>query len=346
MSIHLYENDPRFHSDPTFALNHGSFSVINYGLNNSLRKLEKFAEYDKAEWVGLASSLEIGWMCGFAKTFVITVWETINTLTHHHLMTARHTNPVLFGMSEQISKLYREAGFECRTLTCGCDTDFWYQTKPKNSKFTFLHVNSSNVRSGLDLTLRAFYKAFRKNPDVQLIVKDTNDSPILRERIEELKGGGACIQYVNSRWTKNQVRDLYSEAHVCLNLLRMTSYGFPLLEASACNCLSVTGDFDPTNTLVRPEWGVLVKPSSEINISDKLSELVDQWGLLNTYGGFVYPVEPRFYDFDVDQYAETLRDIYNNWSRYESLDKRSPIVDNFKWVDTAKTLIKYLYGSV
>jgi glycosyltransferase involved in cell wall biosynthesis len=340
--IHLYEDDPRFINDPTFENNHGSFSVINYGLNNALKKIGKYSDVQEAEYIGFATSLNLNHYIEGKKSFYITVWETINKLTNYHLQIARG-NKIIFGMSDQVSNLYRKEGIQCETLHCGCDTEFWKQTLPKNEKFTFIHINSSNVRSGLDLTLQAFDIAFRNNPDVQLIVKDTNTNiDILLSRINEMRSHGTNIEYITKRSTKQEVRDLYSQSHVGLNLLRMTSWGFPLHEMSACNCLCLTGDIAPTNVLIKQEYGVLLKPSNEINISDKLAELVNNWGLLNCYGGFPYSEEPRFYDFNVEEYAEKLKEIYNNWESYKKIDTRTPIVDNWKWETSAQKLISSL----
>jgi len=341
--IHLYEDDPRFLSDPTFIDNHGSFSVINYGLNNALKKLNLYSDIDQAEYIGFATSLNLNNYINGKKCFYITVWETINKLTNYHLEIARG-NKILFGMSDQVSNLYRKEGIKCETLHCGCDTDFWKQTLPKNKKFTFVHINSSNVRSGLDLTLQAFHMAFQNNPDVQLIVKDTNTNiDILSSRINEMKSAGTNIKYITKRSTKNEIRDLYSNSHVGLNLLRMTSWGFPLHEMSACNCLCFTGDIEPTNVLINKNYGVLLKPKSEVNISEKLNELVNHWGLLNCYGGFPYSEEPRFYDFNVEEYSTKLKEIYDDWSFYGKIDTRTPIIDNWKWEYSAKNLIKMLY---
>ena len=341
--IHLYEDDPRFLSDPTFIDNHGSFSVINYGLNNALKKLNLYSDIDQAQYIGFATSLNLNNYINGKKCFYITVWETINKLTNYHLEIARG-NKILFGMSDQVSNLYRKEGIKCETLHCGCDTDFWKQTLPKNKKFTFVHINSSNVRSGLDLTLQAFHMAFQNNPDVQLIVKDTNTNiDILSSRINEMKSAGTNIKYITKRSTKNEIRDLYSNSHVGLNLLRMTSWGFPLHEMSACNCLCITGDIEPTNVLINKNYGVLLKPKSEVKISEKLNELVNNWGLLNCYGGFPYSEEPRFYDFNVEEYSAKLKEIYDNWSFYGKIDTRTPIIDNWKWESSAKNLIKMLY---
>lgn len=342
--VHLFEEDPRFYSDPTFKDNHGSFSIINYGINAGLRELEKYSDPDLAEYIGFSSSLNFNQQYKNKKSFYITVWETINKLTNYHIQNLKNKNKIIFGMSDQITKLYLKEGIPCRTLHCGCDTNFWHQTLPKNEIFTFIHINSSNVRSGLDLTLQAFHLAFQNNKNVKLIIKDTNtDVDILKTRIQELKSKGSNIEYISQRSSRQEIRDLYSQSHVGLNVLRMTSWGFPLHEMSACNCLCVTGDFEPTNVLINDNYGILLKPLKEVNISEHLNSLVNYWGLLNCYGGFNYSEEPRFYDFNIEEYANLLRNIYSNWNFYGKIDSRTPIINRWKWKYTAENLIKHLY---
>jgi hypothetical protein len=340
MKIHVYDNDPRQFNDPTYPVNHGPFSAIAINLNKELAKLGVLSSADDADWVGFNSGLDVGFKYKDKKTFVINVWETSNTLPYYLLYSGQGQK--IFGLSDQITNLWKKYGYKVETLYPGCDTEFWHQTKPKNSKFTFLHINSSNVRSGIDLTLEAFTHAFRGNPNVQLIVKDTNNSPQLNKRIQQIVEGGANIVYISRRMDMNEIRDLYSESHVCLNLIRITSFGLPLLECSACNCLCVTGDVPPTNEIIKSDTGVLVRPSGEVEFSSIIPRLTQEWGLLNCFPSFEYPEQPKMFDFNVAEYVWQLQDIYNKWDSYSKIDTRSPIVQNWSWEKSAKRLVGLL----
>jgi hypothetical protein len=340
MKINVHDNDPRQFTDPTYGVNHGPFSAIAINLNRELNKLGHYSSADDADWVGFNSGLDVGFSYKNKRTFVINVWETSNTLPLYLLHVGRGQK--IFGLSKQITNLWRKYGYPVETLYPGCDTDFWYQTKPKNSKFTFLHINSSNVRSGIDLTLEAFTHAFRGNSDVQLIVKDTNDSPKLKEKISSLIYGGANIIYITKRMSMPEIRDLYSESHVCLNLIRITSFGLPLLECSACKCLCVTGDVPPTNEIIKPNTGVLIKPSREVYFDEIIPKLTSEWGLLNCFPSFEYPEPPKMYDFSVSEYVWQLKDIYSKWESYSKIDTRTPIVENWTWEKSASRLVELL----
>ena len=224
----------------------------------------------------------------------------------------------------------------------GCDTDFWYQTKNKNkNQFTFCHVNHATSRSGLDIIIPAFVLKFKNNPDVKLIIKDSGgDNNKLKNFLNSLQCSN--IEYINDFWTTTQIRDLYSEAHVCINLLRSTSFGLPLLESSACNTLCICGDVSPTNELVDSTFAKLIPPSGEIDIYPYVEQISDSIGLKNYYGRFEYPEIPRFWNFDTETVAEHLLDVYNNWRFYESIDKVNPIKNRWKWEFSANKLIKIL----
>lgn len=338
MKIHCYEKDTR-QNDPDFVTNMGPFSMLNYKMNEALKKLDAYALADEADYVMTADGLDVGFQYKNKKSMVWNVWETTNTLPYYLLQAASGRR--IFGLSNQITNLWRKYGHNVKTLYPGCDTEFWHQTRPKDAQFTFLHVNSSNTRAGLDLTLQAFGRVFR-GQNVKLIVKDTNNSPVLKGKIDELIDLGCNIEHISSRLAYSDIRDLYSRSHVCLNLIRITSFGLPLLECSACNCLCVTGDVPPTNEIIQPEYGVLVKSHREIEFSKIIPTLTDEWGMLNCFPPFECPEQPRMFDFGVETYAQTLSDIYMNWEHYSKMDTRTPIVKNWSWEKAAKTLIEYV----
>lgn len=342
MKIAFHDNDPRKITDAAnYADNHGPFAEIAIKMNNEFNKLGYYSEEDEADYVGICDGLNVGFQYKDKKSFVINVWETANTLPYFLLQAAQGRR--LFGLSEQITNLWHKYGrIDVRTINGGCDTSFWNQTLPKSEKFTFLHVNSSNVRSGIDLTINAFYIAFNKNPNVRLIIKDTNNSSLLKIRIDNLVKEGCNIEYISKRMSSLEIRDLYSISHVCLNVIRSTSFGLPLLESSACNCLCVTGDTPPTNELIKDSYGVLLKPCGLVSLNEFSDSLEKELGLLNCYPKFQYPEEPLFYNFSWFKYAELIKKIFDEWDYYKTINTRQPIIDNWGWEKPAKRLIEFL----
>jgi hypothetical protein len=118
----------------------------------------------------------------------------------------------------------------------------------------------------------------------------------------------------------------------------------PLLECGACQSLCVTGDIAPTNELIRPEYGILIKPTGMIPVKNLVEPLEHGWGLNNCYGNFPHIEEPCIADFNVHEYAAILKDLYKNWQKYSIIDTRTPIVNNWSWDKSALILKEQLYG--
>ena len=72
--------------------------------------------------------------------------------------------------------------------------------------------------------------------------------------------------------------------------------------------------------------------------------LEKNWGLLNCYGHFPHLEEPYVADFNVNEYAGLLNEIYTNWSKYSKIDTRTPIVENWSWNRSAQALKEQLYA--
>jgi hypothetical protein len=167
-----------------------------------------------------------------------------------------------------------------------------------------------------------------------------NDKFTLNNKIKEWWNDN--IEYINDFWTTEQVRDLYSKSHACINLLRSTSFGMPLLESSACNSLCICGDVTPTNELVDSSYAMMIKPKGEIPIYPFINQVEQEVGLKNYYGYFEYPEVPYFWDFEVETVGQSLFEVYNNWSSYKKIDTRTPIINNWKWENSAIKLINIL----
>ena len=347
--IHVFDDDERQVTDAAnYAMNHGSFAAVAININKALKKIGLYAEPDDAEWVGTCASLGTHFKYKNKKNFIIHVWEATSmpVFVYNNGLTQNR----LFGLSNQITKQWIKYGRkDVTTVYGGCDTEFWHQTRDKNPKqFQFCHVNSTNIRSGIDLTVHAFALAFQGNRDVRLVVKDTNPqgegSPLLAQINEHIKRFNVDIVYHSKRESMLWLRDLYSESHATLNLLRATSFGMPLLDCSACNSLCVTGDIEPTNELVRPHYGLLLEPKGLVKLWDIIPPLEQHWGLLNCYGRFPHLEDPYISDFDVNKYAQLLQEVWKQWPIYATIDKRGPIVRDWSWDKSAQRLKEQLYG--
>lgn len=340
MKIHFYDDDPRLISDPIYHLKMGSFGTVAYYMNKALKNLDAYADLDDSDWVGKCGSLDPQFKYKDKKSFYINVWETNNTLPFYLLQQA--SSQIIFGLCEKTTNLWKKYGFNADTIYGGCDTTFWHQTTDKDKdKFIFCHVNHATVRSGLEIIVEAFALKFKNNNDVKLIIKDSGGE---NNKFLNFLNSFECnnIEYINDFWTTEQIRDLYSKSHACINLLRSTSFGLPLLESSACNTLCICGDVTPTNELVNSSFAKLIPHNGEIPINPFINQLEERTGLKNYYGWFDYPEEPLFWDFDANVVAENLYSVVNNWDFYGKIDTRTPIINNWKWETSANKLINNL----
>jgi glycosyltransferase involved in cell wall biosynthesis len=344
MKIFFYERDNR-KNDPDFQETCGSFSVIQNTLAKGLREIGCYTDNpNEADYVGIADSLALNFTWSGKKTFLVAFWDHINTLSLlHYNLYQQNKNIKVVTITQQNTELYQKFNIPSIALGNIVDTDYWYPTKPKNDIFTFGHFGFSNYRSGLDILLTAFDKAFRGNKNIKLLLKNTGSSEKLNSNIAELIRLGNNIEYIDKRMTFSEIRDLYSRCHINCNVLRHSGYGLPLLEGSLCNSLCLAGNFAPSNEMVNDTFAKLINPDGEVEVNSIINQLVYQSGLTNTFGSLPYMEEPKFYSYNLDHYVSVLADLYENWqSKYSKIDTSSYIKENYKPCFAAQKLVEYL----
>lgn len=342
MKIHLFDLDPRFYSDSNYKETMGSFGTVAHGFNMGLKSIGAYAEPNEADWVGICDGLNLGIEYKNKKTFVINVWDCINSLPDGLVQIQKQSNQKMLGLSSQVSKLWQKYGIDCKTAMPGCDTNFWKQTKEKNEKITFLFNSFGNVRSGLDLALSAFHIAFAGNKNVKLIIKNTGSSTLLKSLIAELSK--ECdVDFIDERITASQMRDLYSVSHVSLNVMRHSSWGLNVHEAAACGCIPILGNFCPSNEMVTGDYALFLDPNGEVEIPTIAPKIAQDFGLHNAYGNLKYSEAPRIYSYNVHDYARILKNVSTMTKEtFKLIDTRTPIVQNWSWEKAAQNLVKAL----
>lgn len=342
MKIHIHDTDPRFNTDPNYLKTMGSFGVVAHGFNSGLKEIGAYAEAKDCDWFGICDGLNLGFDYLNKKTFSLHVWDCINSLPTALINIQKRTNQKIVGLSPQVSSLWNKYGVDAKYAMPGCDTNFWHQTKPKNENITFLFNSFGNVRSGLDLALQAFFQAFEGRREVKLIVKNINSSPKLKETIR-LFSQYLNIEFIDDRITNEQMRDLYSESHFTLNVMRHSSWGLNIHEAAACGCIPIVGDFHPSSDMISKESAIFLQPSGEVEIPEIIPHLVNNFGLHNAYGHLSYDEVPRIYDYSVDGYALILRNVaLMTKDSFKLVDPRKEVVQNWTWAKAAENLIKAL----
>lgn len=342
MKIHIYDTDPRFHSDPNYLKTMGSFGVVAHGFNSGLKEIGAYSEAPDCDWFGICDGLNLGFDYLDKKTFSLHVWDCINSLPTALINIQKNTNQKIVGLSSQVSSLWNKYGIDAKYVMPGCDTNFWHQTKPKNENITFLFNSFGNVRSGLDLALQAFYTAFNGRKDVKLIVKNINSSNKLKQVISKYSCN-ANIELIDGRMTTDEMRDLYSVSHFTLNVMRHSSWGLNVHEAAACGCIPILGDFYPSCSMLSKDSALFLQPSGEVEIPEIVPYLVNEFGLHNAYGNLSYDEVPRIYEYSIDGYALLLRNAaLMTKDSFKLIDPRKEVVQNWTWAKAAENLIKAL----
>lgn len=339
MKINFLERDSR-RNDPDFEQTCGSFSVIQNILKKGLKELWSYSESPElADYVGVAGSF-LDFNYPNKKSFTVLFWDSLNTLSTIHKQQYNPNNKV-FSINQHTANLCAKMEIPCKVIGPGIDYNYWYQTKPKNDVFTIISSSFSNYRSGLDQLLEAFcIFAYKKKKEVRLIVKNTSDNRRLEENINKIKSNGYDIQYVNQRLTFDDLRDLYSQCHLGANILRFSAHGLNIAEHALCGCLTLVGDFDPSNTICGN--AIKIKPVRMISANDNM-DIFKNYGLTNTIGGIPHPEPPLIYEYSLHDYVYALEDIYSSWSnQYSKIDTRTPIVEQWDYLKSARNLIEGL----
>jgi glycosyltransferase involved in cell wall biosynthesis len=343
MKINFYDTDSRKNTDPAYSTNMGSFGVVAAGFNHGLKEIGAYAEPDDADWVGICDGLNMGFKYKDKKPFILNVWDQINVLPNELVSAQKHYNPRVLGLSNQVTNLWQHYGIDCETVMPGCDTEYWHSVCPKNlDKFTFLFNSFANVRSGLDLALDAFPVAFGPKDPVRLIIKNTSTTQALEAQIVKLLSAGYDIQYYCQRIPFNQMRVMYSASHISLNVMRHSSWGLGIHESMACGTISIVGDFCPSNEIVDNQHSLYLKPIKQVDIFNTIPNLVHHYGLHNAYGNFSYIERPRFYEYDISQYAELMKKAYHCYEEVRQPMVRQYVKDNWTWKKSAERLVEVL----
>jgi glycosyltransferase involved in cell wall biosynthesis len=148
--------------------------------------------------------------------------------------------------------VYQEGGINPERLFCipiGYDPNIFYVDRDtfKRIKYTFLFVGCDQYRKGFDILLQAWANTFKKEDNVELIVKDTPQvygKTSLQEQLIKLQytNNLAKITYIDDPYSEKDMADLYRSVDVLVHPYRGEGFGMPVQEAIACGTIPlVTG---------------------------------------------------------------------------------------------------------
>lgn len=346
MKIFPVDDDVRLKTDPNYRINCGSFAQITFGIGEELKKLQMLGTETDTDAAFFASGLK--WDFGFEdkKRAIINVWESniLPDMLIEYRRRLESKNYKVFGLSEQISQVWRDYGFPTKTVDIGCNPDFWRPSprQTRLAKFTILSTTSCNFRSGINQTIDAFCWACQTDSNMRLIIKNTDERATkLPTIIQGLKDKGYDIEYICKRQDIYQVKELMSQSHVLAYQPLTTSAGLPILEAAAMELPCIVGDYSPTNlypSVEKIKWKH--RPIAEVK-----QELCSDWGLPYTFAGVgIDENKAMVHWLDVEDFTTKILTIKNNYSNIllKAKECRKQVLERWTWAHSTQQLIEGL----
>jgi glycosyltransferase involved in cell wall biosynthesis len=253
-------------------------------------------------------------------------------------------NPLVLAISNFAKNNIINSGYEkVETVYLGADLETWYPTLPKiDDIFTYLTVNTSNERSGLEKLIPAFDK-FSKNKNVQLIVKDGKNL-----KFGQFIAGFSNnkIKYIGEILSEQSLRDLYSKSHIFLYTNHTTSFGMTPLESVLCGTPSIVTLGSAIKEFI-PEWTQPYKIFTEYKKIDTAS--IQEWQensitcfpeyFLNLFNGPIYGERVRG-----ENIYDALEFSFKNYKEYRIIANKHKeyILEKYTWEQTAINIINIL----
>jgi len=185
-----------------------------------------YANYGLAEMPGV---IKIGWFAWEESIYPERFVKECNTYMHGIIAFSSHTKDV-----------FQRSGIKIpiTVISAGLDVPFAkseeYNIKCK-AKFKFLHVSSGIYRKGIDVLLKAFYKEFKDNSDVALILKlfpNQTQSPDIQKVISKNSSSKCQVIVINEgEISDGQLKSIYEQADCVVAPSRAEGFGLSMAEA-------------------------------------------------------------------------------------------------------------------
>jgi glycosyltransferase involved in cell wall biosynthesis len=207
-------------------------------------------------------------------------------------------------------------------------------------RFRFLFVGGTIPRKGIDLLLEAFTRAFTRDDDVCLVIKDFGADSFYRGQtygsfIRELQRDPSApeIEYLTEDLAPEQLRDLYHACHCLAQPYRGEGFGLPIAEAMACGLPVIVPEKGGSSDFCTPETAILL-PSVRRPLPAALARS------LNTRG------HPWWMEVRVADLKARMRDVYEDADAFAAMAERGRrlVRERFTWKRSAELAARGIQG--
>lgn len=206
-------------------------------------------------------------------------------------------------------------------------------------KLKFLYCGGTIYRKGIDILLKAYLKAFTRNDEVCLVVKDMGGDSFYRgqsaeQMIEEIKRNPSApeIIYIKEYLTEEEMASLYRACNVFVSPYRGEGFSLPTLEAMACGLPVIVTDGGATEDFTISSFSVKI-PAEKKSVG-------------NFYGEYELTGEAYLLEPDELALTEILRRFYKAPNSFLSrgLIASAYARENWNWHKSALKMFSLIDG--
>lgn len=225
----------------------------------------------------------------------------------------------------------------------GVDTELFQPQNKTHDRFRFLCFAESNARSGLDVLVDAFCRAFSSNKQVELYIKDRGATQIFKMWVQE-KAKIANVSIIHdTENTQNfeNVKKIYSDSDFMVFVSRSTTWGMTILESMAMGVPVITTSYAGPREITAHNFNCLLADCDVEEIKQERLNYLASIGCRNHMFPPEYCLTPAYWaEPSLSTLMERMYDAFEMPKhKFEKLSKNARITaENFSWEKGAASL--------
>ena len=209
------------------------------------------------------------------------------------------------------TEVYKNSGinpYKLYTVANGYNPDIFCDKGKTTDEVKILYVGCSQFRKGIDVLLKMWAMATKKNMNISLTIKDTpqvyGKSNLLEEVTRlQYKTGCAKITYDDSSKSEQEMAEMYQDHHILVHPYRGEGFGMHIQEAMACGCVPVVTANGATEDFVTDYK--IASTTRVVNMRDIFALKPED--SMSMMGSHKWVLEP-----DINNFATVLNQVINN----------------------------------